>query len=216
VYRRRGVEEVSVAHGNVEIDVDMENVEDGCYLWGTFATDRAGTGLVEEGYRAFVTWEPLGRGAEVANFAAFWTWLAGVREAVEARGLVFRAYCYNQGAENQFLRSLGLAAGLLEEVEAFIASEAWVDLLPVFREAFITGHGNGLKEVAPLAGFTWRADDAGGSDSMVRYDEALGGEGAARGWLLTYNEDDVRATLALREWIDRSGDSIPPIESLDA
>lgn len=213
VYRRRDVEEVVFPRGDIEIDVDMENVEDGCYLWGTYASDRAGTGLVEEGYRAFVTWEPLDGAAEVSNFLAFWTWLSGVRRAVEERGLVFRAYCYNAGAENQFLRSQGRAAGVLEEVDAFIASDDWVDLLVVFRDQFITGHGNGLKEVAPLAGFSWRVDDPGGDDSMVRYDEAVSGTGAeARKWLLTYNQDDVEATLALRRWLDDHGGSFSSIE----
>ncbi len=215
VYRRRGVEQIVVPRGDVEIDVDMENVEDGCYLWGTYATDRGGTGLAKEGYRAFVTWEPLEEDAGVENFRAFWTWFIGVRDAVEARGLVFRAYCYNAGAENRFLRSQGSAAGVLDEVDAFVASESWVDLLAVFRDQLITGHGNGLKVVAPLSGFAWRAEDAGGTDSMVRYDEAVGAQGAkaeaAREWLLTYNQDDVQATLSLREWLEPAGRSIPSI-----
>jgi predicted RecB family nuclease len=219
VYRRRGVETVSVPRGVVEIDVDMENVEDGLYLWGTFATDRAGTGLVEPGYRAFVTWEPLGGEAEIENFLMFWTWLQRVRSDVTAAGLDFRAYCYSSGAENRWLRSQGLAAGVLDDVEAFIASDCWVDLLVVFRDQFITGGGNGLKEVAPLAGFSWTGADPGGADSMVRYDEAVGssdeavGE-ASRAWLLRYNQDDVEATLNLREWIAESGITTPPIEPL--
>lgn len=220
VYRRRGVEEIVVPRGDVEVDVDMENVEDGCYLWGTYASDRAGTGLVEAGYRAFVTWERLGSDAEVDNFRAFWTWLTDLRAATEARGLDFRAYCYSQGAENQHLRAQGAAAGVLDDIEAFIDSEAWIDLLPVFKDQCITGHGNGLKIVAPLLGFAWRVDDAGGLDSMVRYDEATGASGAtrdaARAWLLTYNADDVEATLAVRERLDRDGTAFPAIEDAPA
>jgi predicted RecB family nuclease len=214
------VEQVSVPRGDVEVDVDMENVEDGVYLWGTLVTDRSGSGLVAPGYRSFVTWQPLPGDAETSNFLEFWTWFDRLRADVERAGLVFRAYCYSSGAENRFLRSVGLAAGVQGDVEAFIASDAWVDLLRVFNEHLITGGASGLKVVAPLAGFSWSVEDPGGDDSMVRYDEAVGsndeaGRDAARKWLLDYNREDVEATLALRDWLTRDGGSLPSMKSLE-
>ena len=62
----------------------------------------------------------------------------------------------------------------------------------------------GLKETAPLAGFSWRADDGGGTLAIVKYEQATDEESgpaaraAAQEWILEYNEDDVRATAALR------------------
>ena len=58
--------------------------------------------------------------------------------------------------------------------------------------------------------------DAGGDQSMVRYDEAVGaqpGPGRARDWLLAYNRNDTQATLALREWLDDAASACPPIQS---
>jgi predicted RecB family nuclease len=92
------------------------------------------------------------------------------------------------------------------EVEEFIASEAWIDLFPVVSEAFLCPHGKGLKRVAPSAGFAWHDPEAGGENSMRWYRSAVGLNGdeldvEQRQRLLEYNEDDVRATHRLREWM---------------
>jgi predicted RecB family nuclease len=90
-----------------------------------------------------------------------------------------------------------------------------VDMLKVFDSQLITGAGVGLKAVAPLAGFTWPVEGAGGDEAMVRYDMAVGADDdreRARDWLLTYNRADVEATLGLRNWLERVGDTIPSIE----
>jgi predicted RecB family nuclease len=54
---------------------------------------------------------------------------------------------------------------------------------------------------------------------MIRYDEAVGAGDpgaarAARDWLLAYNRNDVEATLALRDWLDRAGSSFPAVGDL--
>jgi hypothetical protein len=106
VYRRRGVGQVMVPRGAVEVDIDMENAEDGVYLWGALVTSRPAWGGVTDGYRAFRTWAPLTPAAEAAVFTGFWDWLSQLRAAAAAAGLVFRAYCYNAAAENTQLRRL--------------------------------------------------------------------------------------------------------------
>jgi predicted RecB family nuclease len=220
VYRRRGADAVVVPRADVEVDIDMENTELGCYQWGVYVTDRSGTGVVPQGYTAFVTWDSMSPEVEAANSLRFWRWLMSVRAAARAQDLIFAAYCWHAGAENQYLRKLGLATAILDEVDEFIASVEWIDLLKVWDSQLITGGSSGLKVVAPLAGFHWEVDDAGGGESMVMHDVAVGAPSqeereAAREWLLRYNRGDVEATLCLREWIDREGSRILAIESVD-
>jgi predicted RecB family nuclease len=160
-----------------------------------------------------VTWEQLTPEGEAANSLSFWRWLMATRARARGQGLSFRAYCYNAGAENQYLRRLGLSAGLAGEIADFITSGEWVDLLRVWDAQLITGAGSGLKAVAPLVGFHWEVDDPGGADSMVRYDAAAAGDARAQQWLLDYNRGDVQATLALREWMDSA--TVPGVEELE-
>jgi predicted RecB family nuclease len=214
VYRRRRVDTVSVPRADVEVDVDLENVEDGVYLWGVLVTDRVGCG-VETGYQAFVSWDPLVESVEVAIFERLWRWLRAVRADAHRCGATFTAYCYNASAEGGHMRRLGTLAGVGDDVDDFLRSHAWVDMLKVFDSQLITGAGVGLKAVAPLAGFTWPVEGAGGDEAMVRYDMAVGADDdreRARDWLLTYNRADVEATLGLRNWLERVGDTIPSIE----
>lgn len=211
----RRVPSVAVRRADVEVDVDMESFgESGAYLWGALLTRPGGTlpGDEPDGYRGFATWEPVPTLDEARSFAAFWTWLIGVRDRAAATGRTFAAYCYNEQAENRWLlasaRRFAGRPGIpdVAEVEAFIADDRWIDLFAVVGEWFLCAHGKGLKRIAPAAGFAWRDPEAGGENSMRWYRDAVGMDDAApdptqRGRLLEYNADDVAATRALREWM---------------
>jgi predicted RecB family nuclease len=216
----RRVKAVTVPRADVEVDVDMESFGDaGAYLWGCLLTG-ADIG-VPQGYRAFATWDPLPTDDEARSFAEFWAWLTDVRERTEAAGLTFRAYCYNALAENRWLfgsvERFGDHPGVpaKKTIQSFVDSEQWVDLFRSVTDQFLCSHGKGLKVIAPVAGFSWRDPEAGGEASMRWYRDAVGMDGEQpddeqRERLLRYNEDDVLATRALREWISaRAQDEIP-------
>jgi predicted RecB family nuclease len=218
IYRRRGVRSLTVPRADIEVDVDMENTEEGVYLWGALVTARTDS-APRSNYHHFVTWDPLTAESEAENSLRFWSWLMARRSAAHDAQHSFRAYCYNASAENTYLRRLGVAAGLLDEITAFTRSDAWVDMLRVVDDQLITGRGSGLKLIAPIAGFSWGVDDPSGGGSMLRYDVAIAAPDPSdrdepRRWLLTYNRGDVEATLAIRDWIELAGPSITPIESL--
>jgi predicted RecB family nuclease len=207
----RRVVEVRVPRADVEVDVDMESFGDaGAYMWGSLLS---GADVGEQpGYRAFATWQPLPTDDEARSFAEFWQWLTVIRLRARARGLSFRAYCYNELAENRWLlasaRRFAGKPGIPtpEQVQAFIDSDAWFDLFGSVRTYFLCSHGKGLKTIAPVAGFTWRDAEASGENSMRWYRDAVGMNGAGpdatqRRRLLEYNEDDVQATMALRRWM---------------
>lgn len=83
----------------------------------------------------------------------------------------------------------------------------FVDILPLAKEIAFPVTGYSIKALAPLAGFNWRVDDAGGGNSIVYYQRATSSENTeldrstATSWLRSYNEDDVRATMAVREYL---------------
>lgn len=221
----RRVPSVPVPRADIEIDVDMESFgEAGAYMWGALLSHPGGRrdGDAPDGYRAFVTWQPVPTDDEARSFAEFWTWITGVRVAAAASGRSFAAYCYNEQAENRWL--LGSAerfAGMpgiptIEQVEEFIAAESWVDLFAVVNDWFLCAHGKGLKRIAPAAGFAWRDLEAGGENSMRWYRDAVGMDGEVpdpvqRERLLQYNEDDVEATRALRVWMSSAAITQVPL-----
>ena len=218
VYRRPGVDEVTVPRADIEIDIDMESVNEGVYLWGALINDRTKPETGPQ-YIPFVSWEPINDEEELEVFLAMWNWLTGQRDVAKENGLTMKAYVWHEPAENYHLRRISRAANrhLEEQVELLINSDVWVDLKRVFETYWMTGGSVGLKSIAPLAGFEWDVDDPGGGLSMVKYDEAVAddSEGAesAREWILDYNRGDVEATSAIREWLTVEGSTWPEVDA---
>ena len=217
VYRRPNMDEVTVPRADIEIDIDMENVNEGVYLWGALINDRTEPEADPE-YIPFVSWEPIDDEVELEVFLAMWNWLTAQRDQAKDDGLTMKAYVWHEPAENQHLRRISGAANriLEEQVENLINSDVWVDLKRVFETSWITGGSVGLKSIAPLAGFEWDVEDPGGGLSMVKYDEAVvidsQGAEAAREWILDYNRGDVEATSAIREWLTAEGSGWPEVD----
>ena len=218
-YRRRGADAFDVPRADVEIDVDMESVPEGVYLWGALLTEARGHEVSRE-YVPFVSWEPDTAVGELEAFSRFWGWLTGRRAEATSDGRTLRAYCYNKGAESTQMRRLAARLGLDDQVDEFLGSDQWVDLLQVVRTHLVVASGRGLKTIAPIAGFHWRSEDVGGDQAMVLYQTAVidpdpERRTEARRWIIEYNEDDVRATSVLREWLDGEARFLPSVADLE-
>ncbi|MGQ0520017.1 MAG: ribonuclease H-like domain-containing protein [Actinomycetota bacterium] len=217
LHRRRGVATVEVPGADVEIDIDMESTLDGTtYLWGA---------LVDGAYVPVADWGPPGERLEAGVFLRFWEWVEAQRRAAAEAGRSIAFYCWSAGAERGALASGAALAetrpgaeGVRDAVAAFVAGPELVDLLRVVKDQLESGAGNGLKAIAPRAGFSWRDEDPSGDLSMLWHRVASGGAAAeaeaARRRLLAYNEDDVRATAAVRRWLRAT--TFPAVEDLDA
>jgi len=218
-YRGRGIDELDVPRGDVEVDVDMENGELGTYLWGVLHTTHHDEDNPTVTYLPFVSWDRSTLAGELDAFSRFWAWLRARRAEAAEVGRSLRVYCYNKGAEGTHMRRIAARLGLEDEVEAFLSSDDWIDLFAVVRDQLVTGTAMGLKTVAKLAGFEWRGEDGGGGLAIVRYAEAVDDpdpevRAAARRWILEYNEDDVRATAALRQWLDTEARLLPSVADI--
>ena len=88
-----------------------------------------------------------------------------------------------------------------------VARPLFVDLFPLVKGNFFGVNGLGLKKIATDgAGFSWRDPDPSGLNSQHWFVDAVQApteveRDQAKARILEYNEDDVRATWALRQWL---------------
>ena len=230
IYRARSHERLSLlrsvdrdligcATADVEVDVDMESFDDVTYLWGAYVSSTVPLEGVEPGYHAFVDWGPLDASRESRIFADFWTWFSGVRAACRDQARTFAAYCFwaqaEDGAMNRAVATPldeGPTSHDLAEFRQRVPSE-WIDLHDLAKRQIQTQGPTGLKQLAAAAGFAWRDANPSGEASMLWYEVAVHDEGEealrSRRRLLEYNEDDCRATKALRDWLNGPAQSLP-------
>jgi predicted RecB family nuclease len=206
------VENTGCPTADVEVDVDMESYDGATYLWGAYVSVNQPVEGVSEGYRAFVEWDTLTHDAEAANFAAFWTWLRELRQRCHESGRTFAAYCFwaqaEDGAMNRAVDPPLEGGPIADELTSFRHSSPpeWIDLHEQAKRQIQTEGPLGLKQLAVSAGFRWRDATPSGEASILWYELATRDTSpeafASRTRLREYNEDDCRATKALRDWLN--------------
>jgi predicted RecB family nuclease len=197
---------------DVEVDIDMESYNDATYLWGASVSVHRAVEGVASGHCAFAEWGQLTLEAESANFAVFWSWLSEIRRRCHIAGRTFAAYCFwaqaEDGAMNRAVATPVASGPTMSDLDEFrnhIPLE-WLDLHEYAKRQIQTEGPLGLKQLARAAGFSWRDENPSGEASMQWYEIATGDDSvaalASRERILDYNEDDCRATKALRDWLN--------------
>ena len=202
---RVSVDPIAVPRSGVEVDLDIETADDGTvYLWGALVGDDG-----DGEFRHFSRFEHLTPATEVELAVEFADWLLDLAE----RHPDLRVYHYSD-YETVHLRRLADRSGHPSLIAACeLIRDHFVDLFGYVRDNFVGVDGLGLKIVASRgAGFHWRDEEPGGLNSQSWFNEAIDGATddarvAARARVLDYNEDDVRATLAVRRWLTTQDES---------
>lgn len=206
---RTGTGPIAVPRASCEVDFDVETSRDGrIYLWG-FLVHRPGRPVA---YVDFTDFDDLDAEAELALARRALGWLRGLADELtgpDGRAEV-RVYHYSGYERHQLERLAVEHDDPLVSWALAVWDDLACDLYELVHDNFLGAHGLGLKQVAAAgASFTWRDDDPGGLNSQAWFAEAVHGEPgvreAARRRLLEYNEDDVRATAAVRRWLRTLG-----------
>lgn len=141
-----------------------------------------------------------------------------------ARWPDMHVYHYGAYEPSAFKQLMGVYATREDAVDELLRREVFVDLFSVVRQGLRAGVPSySLKEVEALAAFERRADLKSGTRAVLAYEQWMESRERARlDEIAAYNEEDCRATLALRDWLvdRRPGEAVwaerPETRALDA
>jgi predicted RecB family nuclease len=181
-----------VPTADVEVDFDIEWDRAGhIYQYGFRV--RRGTDDSTARYEPVVSFEPMNEVSEEALAGQAADRLEALIADAERSGHTLRVFHWSPvevSRTKQFPRFSALLDDRTTDLLAWASSEF------VARKSF------SIKDVAPIFGFEWGVDDAGGFSSMDKIEQARGtgpDAEAARRWCLDYNESDVAAQAAIRD-----------------
>src|SRR5207247_6293749 len=138
---------------------------------------------------------------------------AGERQAFEvlidflherlARHAEMHVYHYGAYEPTALKQLMGVYATREDAMDALLRREVFCDLHSVVRQGLRAGvPGYSLKEVEALPAFRRQAHLKSGTRAVLAYEAWMTTGAAARlDEIAAYNEEDCRATLALRDWL---------------
>jgi len=172
----------------VYFDIESDPTRDIDYLLGVLIKNTE-TGKAE--YTYFMAQEKEGEQKMWQNFLDF---------LVTLEDFVIYHYAYY---ETQVFQRMVVRYGAPQQLITKF-KENTIDLHARFVDAVILPvYFYTLKDIAHYIGYQWSDPHAGGAESVVWFNEWITKKDeAVLKKLLTYNEDDVRATLLVKEWLE--------------
>ncbi len=166
-------------------DIESDPLRDFDYLFGVLSVENG-----REEYHSFFAESP-------ANEPEMWNEFVFFIE----RHLDCPVYHYGnfeQEVVSRFIAKYGISALAREALERNM-----FDLLERLRPAVVFPLSfYSLKDIAAFIGFHWRSDDASGANSVLWFEEWLKKKSQKLlQKILEYNEDDLRATYRLKQWL---------------
>lgn len=171
----------------IHFDIESHPPTDRDYLYGILTRENG-----KDAYRSFVADTPED---EERMWRAFLEWTETLPESFT----VYHYAPYESMRLRQLARRYGDEdhAGLRNFMNAFIDVKELARAHAVFPLYFYS-----LKSIAKFLGFSWKGDVQGGGDSIFAYDKWLEtGDRAHLNAIIAYNEEDVRATAHLIDWL---------------
>ncbi len=112
-------------------------------------------------------------------------------------------YHYSPAEPGALTRLMAAHATRELEIDELLRRRVMVDLLTVVRQSMRVGvESYSLKQIEVLAGFRRSAEMGSGADAVLGYERYVEtGDRAELEGIARYNDEDCRATLALRDWL---------------
>lgn len=180
--------EVSIPDASVKLYFDIEgdpflDVE---YLFGFWVVEKN----KESYYKYFLAEKPEDEGR---MWEEFLSWISSLPDGYK----VYHYHIY----EMTKLKQLADRYSTIPELEKF--KERMIDLARVVQDSVVFPlYFYSIKDIAKHLKFTWRSAKAGGAQSIMWYEEWLErGDSQILKDLIGYNEDDVKATEVLHQWL---------------
>lgn len=196
--------DVDLPAADVEVFVDLEGTannpyegvqQDIDYLIGCLVRDGASGADAD-----FVPFVASDLDSEEAMFHGFTGWLGDLADDVK----VYHWANYEKWRFERMAKRYGVSPPLRRKL-----FDNLVDLHPIATNAFVfPTYGNSIKAIAPYMGFAWRYDDVSGTEAIAMYYEYVEDPEANEDLLqkvVDYNEDDCRATMVVKDWLEEHG-----------